>query len=197
MKALGTSLQRPTGSSSECDNSTSGRAKYAAERARLLFGCYRRGDANDPETYVAAVAAVLADYPETTMRYVTDPRSGLPSQKKRDPKTGQEWGGLPDVADIKSACESHYGTTRRMIEWEREAQKQIAEREKLAIGDGRPRKTYAELVADCQARGLMVGPKQPGKVMPIDSFMTEYGVTREQFDAMPDLPPNHADKFAR
>jgi hypothetical protein len=28
--------------------------QIAAQRAALLFGCYRRGDANDPETYSAA-----------------------------------------------------------------------------------------------------------------------------------------------
>jgi hypothetical protein len=35
-------------------------ASYAAERARLLLGCYRTGDANDPETYVAAITAILS-----------------------------------------------------------------------------------------------------------------------------------------
>ncbi len=33
--------------------------QFAAERAALLLGCYRRGDANYPETYSAAIAAVL------------------------------------------------------------------------------------------------------------------------------------------
>lgn len=193
MKPLGTSLPPPTGSSSECDNSTSGRAKYAAERARLLFGCYRRGDANDPETYVAAVAAVLSAYPEETMRFVTDPRSGLPGQKKRDPKTGQEWSGLPDVADVRSACEAHHGTTKRMMEWERAAQQQIEDRKRLAITDNRPRKTYEELIADCQAKGLNIGPKKPS-IEAIDGFLHEHGVTREQFDAMPDLPVGHGER---
>src|SRR5260370_1058576 len=39
-------------------------SEYATERARLLLGCYRTGDANDPATYVAAIAATLARYSE-------------------------------------------------------------------------------------------------------------------------------------
>src|SRR4051812_40675540 len=40
---------------------------YAAERAKLLLGCYRTGEANDPQTYVAAITAVLSRFPEEVM----------------------------------------------------------------------------------------------------------------------------------
>jgi hypothetical protein len=50
---------------------------YAAERARILFGSYRRGDANDPDTYVMAVASVLSNYETTLIREVTDPNTGI------------------------------------------------------------------------------------------------------------------------
>ena len=39
--------------------STNQRLSYATDRAEVLFGCYRRGDANDPDRYVTAIAAVL------------------------------------------------------------------------------------------------------------------------------------------
>ncbi|MCU1293067.1 MAG: hypothetical protein JWP08_1917 [Bryobacterales bacterium] len=68
---------------------------YATERARLLLGCYRTGDANDPETYVAAIAAMLAHYPEQIITDVTHPVSGLPAQKS--------W--LPTVKEVRDACE--------------------------------------------------------------------------------------------
>lgn len=68
---------------------------YAAERARLLLGCYRTGDANDPETYVAAITAVLARYPESVVTEVTHPATGLPKKK----------GWLPTVKEVFDACE--------------------------------------------------------------------------------------------
>lgn len=66
-----------------------------------MFGCYRRGDANDPDTYVAAVAMVLSKYPADIIKTVTDPYSGLPARKNEN-----GYSGLPDVADVKEACEA-------------------------------------------------------------------------------------------
>lgn len=67
---------------------------YAASRAKILFGCYRTGDANDPETYVAAITAVLARYPEDIITQVTHPVTGLPHTKN--------W--LPTVKEVADAC---------------------------------------------------------------------------------------------
>lgn len=61
-----------------------------------MFGCYRKGDANDPEIYTAAIAATLADFPPEVQDFVTDPRTGLPSRLK--------W--LPTVAEVREACEN-------------------------------------------------------------------------------------------
>lgn len=158
-------------------HSTNQRQVYATERAEVLFGCYRRGDANNPDIYVNAVAAVLGEYPEETIRYVTDPRTGIPSKVN--------W--MPSVGEIRQACEDHYGPTRRSIEREAAERRQLAERKQLSISDGRPRKTYEELIADCQARGLNIGPKK-SSVESIDAFLAAHGVSREQFDTMPDLP---------
>lgn len=72
---------------------------YAVERSRLLFGCYRTGDANDPDTYVAAVTAVLARFPEEIITQVTHPDTGLPSNGK---------GWLPTVKEVKDACNQAY-----------------------------------------------------------------------------------------
>lgn len=43
----------------------------------MLFGSYRRGDANDPDRYVTAIAAVLSLYDFDLMREATDPRTGI------------------------------------------------------------------------------------------------------------------------
>src|SRR5690348_15864967 len=46
----------PPISSIECESSIDlYLATYAAERAALLLGCYRKGDAENPDTYTAAI----------------------------------------------------------------------------------------------------------------------------------------------
>ena len=55
---------------------------YAMERAKVLFGCYRRGDANDPDQYVASIAAVLTLYEPDLVRQATDPRSGISTDER-------------------------------------------------------------------------------------------------------------------
>jgi hypothetical protein len=111
-----------------------------------------------------------------TIEWVTDPRTGLASKLK--------W--LPTVAEIREACEDHYGPKRRLMEWDAKAKLQIAERDKPKLLSG-PRPTYEDLVKQCHEVGLMIGPKS-ARVKPVDvpAFLNEHGVTREQWDAIPD-----------
>lgn len=67
----------------------------AADRTARLLGCYPGGKPSDPETYVAAVAAILADYPPEIVAKVTDPVHGIARSQKF----------LPTVAEISAACE--------------------------------------------------------------------------------------------
>ena len=82
-------------------------AAYAAERAKLLFGCYRRGDANDPETYVAAVAAVLSRYDTDLIREVTDPNTGIMTTEKF-------MTFMPSAGELKVYCEALAGRKERL-----------------------------------------------------------------------------------
>lgn len=95
--------------------------------AKILLGCYRMGDASDPEIYTAAVIAVLSNYPVDTISYVCNPVTGLPGSLK--------W--LPTVAEIKEACETHHGRFLRLLEIERREREQLAERDKISIKDHR------------------------------------------------------------
>lgn len=61
----------------------------------MLFGCYRKTEANDAEVLAAAVAATLAEFPVEVIEYVTDPRTGLPATSK--------W--PPTVFEVREACE--------------------------------------------------------------------------------------------
>jgi len=100
---------------------------YAAERARLLLGCYRTGDANDPETYVAAITAVLSRYPEQVITDVTNPLNAgaLPNKKT--------W--QPSVKEVFDACEAAVeGTDQHEARLER-IKEQMESREREDRGE--------------------------------------------------------------
>jgi hypothetical protein len=60
-----------------------------------LFGCYRKGDANDPEIYTAAITAILAEYSPEVIQRVTDPRTGIARKLKF----------LPAVSEVSDECD--------------------------------------------------------------------------------------------
>lgn len=88
----------------------------AARCAKILLGCYRTGDANDPEVYVQSAISVLGEYPIEVMRSVCDPRFGLPAKSK--------W--LPTMFEIKEACEDGMAPFYRRQREERLAQERKA-----------------------------------------------------------------------
>lgn len=67
----------------------------AAQRSRLLVGCYRIGEAADSEVYATALVAMLSNYPEAVVMRVTDPRTGLAGRS--------QW--LPTIFEVRLACE--------------------------------------------------------------------------------------------
>ena len=85
----------PTSLLTSSTASTPTSPELAAIKARQLFGCFRKGDANDPDTYAAAIAAVLTRFPPEVVAHVTDPRTGLPSRSNF----------LPTVHEVRLACE--------------------------------------------------------------------------------------------
>lgn len=110
-----------------------------ADRARVLVGCYRQGEAADPEVYLAALAAIMAEYPEDIVRVVTDPRSGLPSRSK--------W--LPTVCEVRAECDRIAGDRARTVEASRRREQQFAEREAFERRERVPMELWDGLVAEC------------------------------------------------
>jgi hypothetical protein len=80
---------------SENDPSRPCSLSVAAERTKIMLGCFRKGEANDAEVYVTAIAAMLTDYPEAIVRDVTDPVRGIPSETN--------W--LPTLYELRAACD--------------------------------------------------------------------------------------------
>jgi hypothetical protein len=101
-----------------------GLTEYAAKRAELLLGCYRTGDANDPKTYVAAITAVLAHYPEEVMTSVTHPVTGLPS----------ECGWLPTIKEVTHACNAAVEPIKQREARQKRIREQMEMREREEFG---------------------------------------------------------------
>jgi hypothetical protein len=151
---------------------------FAAERARLLVGCYRKADAADPEVYARAIVAVLMRYPKPVVVAVTEPATGLPSKIK--------W--LPSIAEIVEACDVEMRPILQQRERDRVAEEN---RRALPPPPNGPRPTREELstkypwlfkrqegASNPRARGLR----------PLAEIAAERGVTQDQIDALPDAP---------
>jgi len=109
--------------------------RYAAARAKILLGCYRTGDANDPETYVAAITAVLAHYPEDIITRVTHPVTGLPSKV----------GWLPTVKEVHDACDEAAAPAFRQQQRAKQIAETLAEREAIEAQRGQVRPSLEQL----------------------------------------------------
>lgn len=80
----------------------------ALKATKALLGCYRTGEAIDPVRFGGAIAVVLSDYPLNVIRYVCDPRTGLPSTSK--------W--MPNAAEVRAACEARAAWLAKMDRFE-------------------------------------------------------------------------------
>jgi hypothetical protein len=78
----------------------------AAERTRIMLGCYRDWGDRDPEIYTRAIVSVLPRYPECVAIAVTEPATGIPSKIRRQ----------PEIADVVEACEVEMAPILRQYE---------------------------------------------------------------------------------
>src|ERR1035437_9565097 len=123
--------------------------RYAGQRAELLLGCYRTGDANDPEIYVAAVTAVLARYPEEIITSVTHPVTGLPSKSS--------W--LPTIKEVTDACNQAVEPIRQNELRLKRIKEQLEMREREERGE---KPTMEQLKAK-YGEGWGLAPNKPKK----------------------------------
>jgi hypothetical protein len=149
----------------------------------LLFGQYRRGDANDPETYVAAVAAVLSCYSNDTIREATDPRTGISATEKFA-------AFMPNPGEVKLFCDdlNKPGLEAWAEEYDARSRQQLQERaEREAIG---PR-VIPQWMWDDLARNGLVKDKNNSFMAPTKPW------TRYTDDELRKLyPPKKADDTA-
>jgi hypothetical protein len=121
-----------------------------ARCVEILIGCYRKGEADNPEVYTTALAAILEGYPESVVRFVTDPRTGLPGRSN--------W--LPTIAEARGACETAMKPIRE------EAERERRKRERGALPP--PAKTWRPTREELMARypDLIIGSAFDAKEYP-------------------------------
>jgi hypothetical protein len=93
----------PAPSTSGSDSKPGTDPEFVSNRVKLLIGCYPKGQVENSDVYVSAIATVLARYPQAVVMSVTDPFNGLPAQ----------CGWLPTIAEVKAACERLMEPARR------------------------------------------------------------------------------------
>jgi len=135
-------------------NSHSGLAPdYLLKRAELLFACYRKDEAHDPQTYSAAIAAVLGDgYSRSIVEYVTDPRTGLPSRQKF----------LPTVAEVREACDARAAHIARMDRYSELKTIPRPPPQTICLPGQITYKEHLELAAQGKTKARPIGAFEPG-----------------------------------
>ncbi len=147
------------------------------KRAQLLLGCFRKGDAADPDTYVAAISVVLANYPDDIVAQVTDPMRGLASRSNF----------LPNVKEVRDACEAIATDRSRRMQEAIHVEKQLRERAEREAEQTRSRPTYAELQARCEAAGFPIGKRDPSYRPSLESKAKAAKEFRDKFDVPDDV----------
>lgn len=69
----------------------------------MLFSAYRTDQYADPDGFLTSLGAVLEQYPNEVIIYVTDPRTGV--------QRGQKW--PPTIAEIVEACDNRAAELHR------------------------------------------------------------------------------------
>ncbi len=190
------SSRLPTIYSTGSDRSTA-REELAVERARLLFGSYRKTDANDPDTYVAMIAATLASYQEWVILEATHPRTGIQFTDKF-----KTW--PPNPGELKEFCDDLSKRAARYAIYDKLPKPNVAPWQPASLAprlppsdrDKRPSlRELAERHADMAwAQRILNGSqteKEPRKsgFRPLSEIMSECDVTQEQINAIPASPP--------
>lgn len=141
----------------------------AGQLVKRLLGSYPSVNLHDPETYVAAVVSLLTGYPywagETVVRKITASTQFVPT-----------------LAEIRPALEEQVKVARYAAEWDRGAEQQL-----LPAPPRPPKPTMEELKAKYGPNWGISNPDKARRPKPLspDELCAKYGVSREDFDALP------------
>jgi hypothetical protein len=128
------------------------RAEAASAAGRLL-GSFPSGQPQDPRGYVAAVVAVLAEYPAEIVERVTDPRTGI----------ARSCTFLPAIKELTDALEAEMRVARQKWGEARRHEQRCIEGEKLIVDNEAKERVgvgFRQLSSRIQAAPDPVPPRQ-------------------------------------
>lgn len=153
----------------------------AAMLVKRLMGAYPSISLHDPEVYIAELVAVFTQYAiEVAERAIEQAKLESPSR-------------VPTVPQIKAACQEQrrdHAFTYAM-EYERRSQQQLQDWREIERENEREPLEHRRQVA-ARILGEYHGSKPDGQ-KPIETpaaVMAKYGLTQEQWDALPDAQPD-------
>lgn len=148
------------------------------KRAAYMLGCYRRGDANDPEVYATAIIGTLMCFPIEVVREVTDPVFGMPARFK--------W--LPTIAEVREESEAIFSKRMAAVAQANRIDRQLAERaqfEREQTVERAERLTYEQLkekYGDWNINSVKSKPFNVG------AFRDKLGISVEDWNNIPEAP---------
>jgi hypothetical protein len=155
-----------------------------AKSVEILIGCFRKGDAENPEVYTRALALILSEYPESVVRRVTDPRTGLPGRS--------QW--LPTIAEVRHACE----VEMKPIHEEAERMRRDHQRaNRLEPPAKPPREVRAAMIDRMREKLPLIFPDEVGKVDPVKSQREFEQLCRDSRVDVSSIPGRSGFKSAR
>lgn len=145
-----------------------------------MLRSFRGTEAADPATFITAIVTVLVKYPIDIARAAADPYSGIPGK--------QNW--VPTPYEVRKFCDDIYLPRLRAAEREKRVQEQLAERDQIESQGGLKRQTYEEAKAEMAQCGIFFDQAGRPKRLETEKTVRErLGITKEQWDAIPNAPP--------
>src|SRR5262249_27055314 len=79
-------------------------ATLVARAIKMIFSAYRKDDFADPEGFIAQLGVILETYPDSVVRYVSSPLTGIQRRLKFP----------PSIAEVVQACDDQIERERNM-----------------------------------------------------------------------------------
>lgn len=146
---------------SATNESTFDRPSWITQRARKVFGSYRKDDFADPDVFLISLGVILEKYPNAVIHEATEPSTGIQSHSKFP----------PSIAEVKEYCEELKRRATYASDWDAHSRKQLNERDyepRVRDRGPPPGESYEEMFAK---HGRPTGAFEQGR-----EFV--YGTTR-------------------
>lgn len=155
MKQLAASVPQPSALQNRDSDLALSREVYCLRAVRVMYACWRKTDAFDPEIFAAGAGAVLAEYSLDIVDLVCDPRTGLPS-KLQFP---------PTIKEIRDSCDSIISIRKEHADRDKRLRAQFAERDEYEreLAERKNHQTASELEAKGYLRPRPSKPALPAE----------------------------------